>query len=275
MNIEWNTVGHDYIKSLFSKIEKTRRFSNAYLGIGPKGVGKSTLFREYVRNLTGKNFGEHPDLLLLDGENEGSMDTLRSFLASTRFASVELNNTFVLIDNVDSISTANMNIMLKTLEEPANGTVFFLVSHTYNIPKTIISRCIPLSFSRLNRLELNELAESKGIKVLPENILACQGSFSRLMQMVQDIKYEKIYLPAAKEMVSVLKKGLFERLILLNRLSMLEGEDIRCVIEITLGLLKEELVDVSSVERVRKMLEAIKRTQTNMNKKLILQGVLL
>ncbi len=275
MNIEWDTVGHDFIKSLFAKIEKTGRFSNAYLGIGPKGVGKATLFKEYARRITGRNFGEHPDLLFLDGESEGSMDTLRSFLASTRFSSVEFRNTFVLLDNIDSISLANMNVMLKTLEEPSEGTVFFLVSHTKNIPKTIISRCLPLTFSKLSKVELSKLAELKGFKVLPENLLACQGSFSRLIQMSEDAKYENIYLPAAKEIAMCLRKGLFERLLLLNKLSVLESEDIKCIFEITLELVKKDLIDGLSVDRVKKVLEALRRMQTNMNKKLILQGVLL
>ena len=53
------------------------------------------------------------------------------------------NRNFAIIQNGDSMTERAQNRLLKTLEEPAPGTVIFILSeNTDNLLKTITSRCI-------------------------------------------------------------------------------------------------------------------------------------
>ncbi len=56
----------------------------------------------------------------------------------------------VIIDSVDDLAVSGSNALLKNLEEPPAGTVFFLISHTPGrLLPTIRSRCRTLRFARL------------------------------------------------------------------------------------------------------------------------------
>ena len=53
------------------------------------------------------------------------------------------DRNFAIIENADSMTPRAQNRLLKTLEEPAPGTVIFLLSeNTDNLLKTITSRCV-------------------------------------------------------------------------------------------------------------------------------------
>lgn len=53
------------------------------------------------------------------------------------------DRNFAIIEHADSMTTRAQNRLLKTLEEPSEGTVIFLLSeNTENLLRTITSRCI-------------------------------------------------------------------------------------------------------------------------------------
>lgn len=61
------------------------------------------------------------------------------------------NRRVVLIDSIDDIEKSGANALLKSLEEPPQGTIFLLVSHSpRRLLPTIRSRCRLLRFNRLN-----------------------------------------------------------------------------------------------------------------------------
>lgn len=63
----------------------------------------------------------------------------------------------IIIDNADSMTTEATNAFLKTLEEPPEFNLFFLItSRESDLPLTIRSRCIRVSFSPLSRGQLKQ-----------------------------------------------------------------------------------------------------------------------
>ena len=151
------------------------RLHHAWLLVGPEGVGKATFAYRAARRLLGAAAdpalgllgsapddpvcrqiiaGAHPDLLVLQRDTEDgkarkgiSVDdarTLPAFFAKSPAASPY---RVAIIDAADDLNPNAANAVLKTLEEPPERGVLFLVSHAPGgLLATLRSRCRRLRF---------------------------------------------------------------------------------------------------------------------------------
>lgn len=127
-----------------------------YLIIGPKGSGKTTLARKIIQKYiceykTGcgtciqcKTFlkDEYFDFHMLSG---GKVDEVRNLIGKLSKKPYYFKH-FVILDDIDNMTTEGQNSLLKILEEPATP-ILFVVTGTIrkNILKTILSRCNKIS----------------------------------------------------------------------------------------------------------------------------------
>jgi DNA polymerase III subunit delta' len=103
---------------------------------------------------------QHPDFLLIeprvdsDAETEGGsapakkappqikIDQIRSTVGALALSTHQGGRRVVLVEPAESMNAHAANALLKTLEEPAAGTLFLLVNHQRGLlPATIVSRC--------------------------------------------------------------------------------------------------------------------------------------
>ncbi len=174
---------------MFRRAVQRERLGQAYLLIGPSGVGKrlvaqgvaQSLFCERIPNADLDACGEcppcrqllagtHPDMLtiacpegkreipikLMVGENETRGQeglcyefSRRPMLAKRRIA---------IIDDADCFNAESGNSLLKTLEEPPPGGILFLITPSIDaLLPTIRSRCQPMYFSPLTESDVVEL----------------------------------------------------------------------------------------------------------------------
>jgi DNA polymerase-3 subunit delta' len=151
------------------------RLHHAWLLTGPEGVGKATFAYRAARRLLGAEneprlgllgasphdpvsrlvaARSHPDLMVLEREVEDgkakkfiSVDAARAL--PEFFAKAPSRSAFrvAIIDAVDDMNVNAANALLKTLEEPPERGVLFLVSHSPGrLMATIRSRCRRLGF---------------------------------------------------------------------------------------------------------------------------------
>lgn len=274
--MDWQTVGHKQIKSLFEDTVRSKAFAHAYAFVGPKGVGKYRLAEEIASSILGGESKGHPDFLYFDAGMSSDIETLREFLARTAFAPVKSQKTVVVLDNADSIPQTNANVLLKILEEPSARAIFFLISHTKRLPATVFSRCVVCSFLPLSQSEVQSLCEQSSLVVAKQELLAASGSFGALLQLKSDPRFQSVVLPFAQFMVNLNSKSRSERVLMINNASMEETEVIYSMIFTSICLLKDTIVSSPGVwKRVSSLLEALSLTNTNTNKKLILQSILL
>lgn len=153
------------------------RLHHAWLLTGPEGVGKATFAYRAARRLLGARpdpsrgllgsaptdpvcrlveQGAHPDLMVLERQGEGararkviSVDEARElpefFAKSPSMAAWRV----AIVDAADDMNVNAANALLKTLEEPPERGVLFLVAHApARLLTTIRSRCRRLAFPR-------------------------------------------------------------------------------------------------------------------------------
>ena len=152
------------------------RLHHAWLLTGPEGVGKATFAYRAARRLMGAAadpaFGllgsspeasvsrqisarSHQDIMVLEREVEGGkarkvipVDEARKLPEFFSKAPAAAPFRVAIVDSVDDMNPNSANALLKTLEEPPERGVLFLISHAPGgLLPTIRSRCRTLRFT--------------------------------------------------------------------------------------------------------------------------------
>ena len=122
------------------------------------------------------------------------VDQFRNMKASLGFGAHERAYRIILIPNAERLTLQAANSLLKVLEEPPQGWLFFLTTsdQTLLLP-TLVSRCQAFRLRPLSPLSLQKLLEDQG--VTPEKAILCaklsHGSLSRARSATQDELWEK------------------------------------------------------------------------------------
>jgi len=93
---------------------------------------------------------QHPDyyhLTRLDDKKEINVEQVRTLVAKLNETSHQGGYKVIWIEGIEFLKQSAFNALLKTLEEPAQNTLFLLTTHDIGrLPETIKSRCQQLNF---------------------------------------------------------------------------------------------------------------------------------
>jgi len=172
-------IGINNIKSSVLSQITNNTFSHAYLFIGPRGTGKTTLARLFAKAIncekpdkTGEpcnkctacidiNNGSFIDLVELDAASNRGIDDIRTLREGVKLAPTSSKYKVYIIDEVHMLTTEAFNALLKTLEEPPAHSIFILATtDAHKIPETVKSRCQVLEFARASIEDIVQVLES-------------------------------------------------------------------------------------------------------------------
>lgn len=229
-------VGQEYIvKSLQGGLE-FGKISHAYLFIGPRGTGKTTMARLLAKTLNCEpaagsrepgaalaepcnscficqefNEGRNLDLIEIDAASNRGIDEIRNLRESVRFSPTHSKFKVYVIDECHQLTKDAFNALLKTLEEPPAHVVFILAStEPQKIPETISSRTQEFYFRNLTQGQILEklkrIAKAEKLDIEEEALrmtaLSGHGSLrdaeSNLAKLIS-FGSEKITLAEAEE----------------------------------------------------------------------------
>lgn len=163
-------VGQEHITRTLQNAITGKRLAQAYLFVGPRGVGKTSSARILAKALNClANKGEPTDnpcgvcdacieiaegrsldVIEIDGASNNSVDSVRTLRENAAYAPARGPFKVYLIDEVHMLSTAAFNALLKTLEEPPEHVKFlFATTEAQKVPATILSRCQRFDLRRL------------------------------------------------------------------------------------------------------------------------------
>ena len=157
-------VGHEKILAEHLNLAEKGLISQAYLFVGPKHIGKTTVAKElghtllcqasskkpcgFCENCRLFSGGNLPDLLIDDSEEGIGVEEIRQLIKFLDLASYRSSQKVALIGQAERMTEQAANAFLKTLEEPAQTTTIILTAEKEdNLLETIVSRCQTVRFN--------------------------------------------------------------------------------------------------------------------------------
>ena len=183
--------GHEAAQSEFLSARTSGRLHHAWIIEGPSGIGKARFATRLASVLLGAAplsddpagvpasdavmqkilSSGHPDLKHVHREandkgalkQDISVDQIRDLNAFFSLKPALGGWRVGLIDSLDEMNVSGLNAVLKTLEEPPDRAILFLISHaTVPILPTIRSRCQTLRLRPLSHEETRAALEASG-----------------------------------------------------------------------------------------------------------------
>jgi DNA polymerase-3 subunit gamma/tau len=167
-------VGQEHIVRTLSNAVEKGRVHHAYLFVGSRGTGKTSMAKILARSLNCVNgptltpcgecescvtiaAGTSLDVIEMDAASNRSVDDIRELRERVGFAPAAGRWKVYILDEAHMLTKEAWNAFLKTLEEPPPNTAFVLATtEPQKVMATIVDRCQRFDFQRPS---LEQIAE--------------------------------------------------------------------------------------------------------------------
>ena len=153
-------VGQSPIAKTLKAAIDSDRVHHAYLFMGTRGVGKTSMARIFANELNNPDrkddiadaifTGQDTDVIEIDAASNTGVDHTRELIANSAYRPMRGRYKVYIIDEVHMLSMQAFNALLKTMEEPPEHVKFILcTTEAHKVPATIQSRCQRFDFRNI------------------------------------------------------------------------------------------------------------------------------
>ncbi len=184
-----DVVGQEHVTQTLANAIAQKRIAHAYLFVGPRGTGKTTIARIFAKCLNCTNGpradfpeddpkageiadGRSMDVMEIDGASNRGIDEVRALRETAQYVPASSRFKIYIIDEVHMLTKEAFNALLKTLEEPPPHVKFmFATTEPEKVLPTILSRCQRFDLRRIPAAlivkHLAHIAKKEEVKIDP------------------------------------------------------------------------------------------------------------
>lgn len=168
-----DVVGQPQVTEPLIKSLELKKIGHAYLFIGPRGTGKTSVARIFAHEVNGFKYeleDDYVDIVEIDGASNRGIDNIRELREKAAIAPTSGKYKIYIIDEVHMLTKEAFNALLKTLEEPPAHVIFIMATtDAYKVPVTITSRAQTYTFKLADHdtmlAHLRKISDAEGIKI--------------------------------------------------------------------------------------------------------------
>ncbi len=168
-----DVIGQEQVTGTLQNSLKQGKIGHAYLFIGPRGTGKTSvarIFAHAVNNFDYQVEDNYLDIIEIDAASNTGVDNIRELREKAVIAPTHGAYKVYIIDEVHMLTKSASNALLKTLEEPPEHVIFILATtDAHKVPITISSRTQVFTFKLADAdtmfHHLQNIAKKEKIKI--------------------------------------------------------------------------------------------------------------
>ena len=182
-----DVVGQEHVTQTLANAITQKRIAHAYLFVGPRGTGKTTIARIFAKCLNCTDGpkvdfpdddpkaieiteGRSMDVQEIDGASNRGIEDVRELRETVKYVPASSRFKIYIIDEVHMLTKEAFNALLKTLEEPpAHVKFMFATTEPEKVIPTILSRCQRFDLRRIPSAlivkHLQEIAKKEDVQI--------------------------------------------------------------------------------------------------------------
>jgi len=214
-----SVIGHENVKLQITNSLNKDRFHHAHLIVGEDGIGKSNIAKVIALKILGKEKDiPYADIIyfkLNDNKKSIGIEDVRNIIMETNKKPFEGDKKVIIIHEMDKMTEAAQNTLLKTVEEPPLGVyILILCENIESVLDTIKSRCEIYKLNRLRQTEMMQFIDAKysNISAVERNAMVAfsDGIPGRCEKFMEDDSFIRIRDTALDILLSLSDKKIDE-----------------------------------------------------------------
>lgn len=191
-------LGQPQVTDILKATKKRDVFAHAYLFVGQRGTGKTSVARILAHLITGTDYDAADfDIVEIDAASHGSVDDARELREHADVAPLKSRAKVYIIDEVHMLSRQAFDALLKLIEEPPAHLYFILATtELAKVPPTILSRVQRFTFrpvaEKTVAAHLRDIADREKIDISDDALSLIarrgEGSFRDSITLLDQMK---------------------------------------------------------------------------------------